>query len=322
LLRVQDLTVHFCLDGAEFPVLDEVTFNIGPGEVVGLLGESGCGKTTTALSILRLLPAAGRVVRGSIRFRERELLALDERQLQKVRGAEISLVFQEPEIMLNPVVRAGDQIAEVIRAHRVWSRRRCREEAEAVLAQVCRPDTSRIYAAYPHQLSGGQRQRVAIAQALACKPALMIADEPTAALDTIIQAEILTLLKDLKERLQIALLLISHDPAVLAKLADRLLVMYAGRIIEEGSPAQIYRNPLHPYTRGLLRSIPQLPGQNPESNKHLPSMDGCAPDLARLPQGCPFEPRCPDRMEICTTRRPKEAQPEASRRVRCFNYGG
>ena len=228
MLRVQDLTVHFYLDGAEFPVLDEVTFNIGPGEVVGLLGESGCGKTTTALSILRLLPAAGRVVRGSIRFRERELLGLDERQLQKVRGAEISLVFQEPEIMLNPVVRAGDQIAEVIRAHRAWSRRRCREEAESVLAQVCRPDTSRIYAAYPHQLSGGQRQRVAIAQALACKPALMIADEPTAALDTILQAEILTLLKDLKERLQIALLLISHDPAVLAKLEEQKKVLGGG----------------------------------------------------------------------------------------------
>ena len=322
MLRVQDLTVHFSQDGAEFPAVDEVTFDLGPGEVVGLLGESGCGKTTTALSILALLPAGGRVVRGSVRFRGRELLSLDERRLQKIRGAEISLIFQDPEIMLNPVMRVGDQIAEVIRAHRPWSRRRCRAEAESVLAQVCSSETSRIYAAYPHELSGGERQRVVIAQALACGPGLMIADEPTAALDTIIQAEILDLLKDLKDRLQIAILLISHNPAVLARLADRLLVMYAGRIVEEGSLAQIYSNALHPYTRGLLRAIPPLPGKNSGINKQLLSIAGSSPDPALLPQGCAFEPRCPEKMQTCATRPPKEVQPEALRRVRCFNYGG
>ena len=323
LLRVHDLSVRFCSDSAaEIPAVDGVSFAIAAGEAVGLLGESGCGKTTTALSLLRLLPPTGRVVRGSIRFRERELLTLDEHELERLRGAEISLIFQEPAVALNPVMRVGDQITDVIRAHQGWSRRRCRAEAESVLAQVRLSDTARIYTAYPHQLSGGQRQRVVIAQALACRPALVIADEPTAALDTTIQMEILALLKELKERFQLALLFISHSPSILAGLADRLMVMYAGRIIEEGRLEQVYRNPLHPYTQGLLRCIPQPPGQIAMAKKQLPSIAGSPPDLARLPSGCPFEPRCPDRMEICTTRDPEEVRPEASRRVRCFKYGG
>ena len=192
-----------------------------------------------------------------------------------------------------------------------------------MLAQVRLSGTSRIYRAYPHQLSGGQQQRVLIAQALACKPALVIADEPTAALDTTIQAEILALLRELKLQLQIALLFISHNPAILAGLADRVLVMYAGRIAEEGNLAQVYQNPLHPYTQGLLGSMPRPRAQNaPQKEKQLPSIAGNPPDPAHLPPGCPFEPRCPDRMEVCTTREPQDVQPEASRRVRCFKFGG
>ncbi|MFQ5776704.1 MAG: ABC transporter ATP-binding protein [Terriglobia bacterium] len=290
---------------------------------MGLLGESGCGKSTVALSILRLLPPGGSVVRGSVRLRGRELLALDEARLQRVRGAEISLIFQEPGLALNPVRCVGDQVADVIRAHRVGGQKQCREQAEATLAQVRLSDTEGIYSAYPHQLSGGQRQRVLIAQALACKPALVIADEPTAALDTTIQAEILALLKELKQQLRIALVLITHNPAILVGLVDRILVMYAGHLVEEGEIGEIYRNPLHPYTRDLLRSVPRPPLQNGLApSKHLPSIAGMPPDPACLPTGCPFEPRCPDRMELCTRREPLEVQPELSRRVRCFKFGG
>ena len=324
LVQVRDLTVHFQKgDNALVPAVDGVSFDVAPGEVVGLLGESGCGKTTIALSMLRLLPPTASIVRGSVRFRDRELLALDEHQLQSIRGAEISVIFQEPGIALNPVMRVGDQIEEVIRAHQAWSRQRCRKEAESLLALVRLPNTDRIFAAYPHQLSGGQQQRVLIAQALACRPALVIADEPTAQLDAILQSEILALLKELKERLRIALLLISHNPGTLVGLADRVMVMYAGRVVEEGSLDQIFRNPLHPYTQGLLRSIPKPYSRSFASHeKRLHSIAGSPPDLARLPHGCPFEPRCPDKMEICTTREPEEVQAEDSRRVCCFKYGG
>lgn len=324
LLQVRDLTVLFQISEKVLsPAVEGISFHIGPGEVVGLLGESGCGKTTAALSLLRLLPKTGCIVRGSVRFRGRELLTLDEYLLEKIRGGEISVVSQEPGIALNPVMRVGDQIADVIRAHRPWSRKRCREDAESLLALVRLSGRDRIYAAYPHQLSGGQRQRILIAQALACRPALVIADEPTAQLDATSQKEILALLRELKESLQIALLFISHNPGILAGLADRVMVMYAGRVVEEGSLVQVYRNPLHPYTRGLLRCIPKADGPSPtDHKKKLHSIAGSPPDPARLPPGCPFEPRCPDRMEACTTREPEEVQPEASRRVRCFIYGG
>ncbi len=253
LFQVRDLVVQY--KAGETPAVDGVSFEIAPGEAVGLLGESGCGKTTTALALIRMLPPAARLVRGSIQFRGRELLALQEPELEKIRGAEISVIFQEPATALNPVMRVGDQVAEVVRAHRPWSRRVCRAEAESLLAEVCLGDVSRIYAAYPHQLSGGQRQRIAIAQAVACKPPLLIADEPTAALDAKVQAEILDLLKDLQQRRNMALLLISHNPGVLARMADRLLVMQAGKIVEQGPVSEVCRNPQHPYTQALLHPL-------------------------------------------------------------------
>jgi ABC-type glutathione transport system ATPase component len=225
LLQVRNLTIHYCgRERAELAVLDDLSFDIGAGETVGVLGPSGCGKTTLALALLRLLPRTARVTRGSIRFREHDMLLADERALQQIRGVEISIVFQEPALALNPVMRVGDQIAEVVRAHRTGSRRSWRREAESVLAEV-RLDDRRFYSAYPHQLSAGQRQRVAIAQALVLKPGLLIADEPTSALDNSTQAEIIDLLKELKRRLPIALLFITHNPALLAGLADRLLEM-------------------------------------------------------------------------------------------------
>jgi oligopeptide/dipeptide ABC transporter ATP-binding protein len=323
LLRVQRLTVSYrTVDGGEFPVISEVNFKIARGEVLGLLGESGSGKTTTALALARLLPPNARV-RGSASFLGRELLSLNERELRKIRGAEISWIFQEPGMALNPVIRVGDQIADVIRVHRGGSPARCREEAESALRLARLSGPARTYSAYPHQLSAGQQQRVLIALALACRPMLIIADEPTAALDTTIQAEILALLKELKARLELALLFISHSPAVLSQLADRILVMYAGRIVEDGTLSQIHRNALHPYTLGLLRSVPPSADRNQDDHKsRLLTITGSPPDFAHLPGGCPFEPRCPDRMEICRSREPEEVRPDRFRRVRCFKYGG
>ena len=230
-----------------------ISFDVAPSEVVGLMGESGCGKSTTALALLRLLDEAKCAVRGSVQFRAQELLSMDDRSLEKIRGAHISMVSQEPGIALNPVLCMGDQIAEVVRAHRNWSGKQCRTEAESWLARVGLSPTSRFYSAFSHQLSGGQLQRVVLAQALACQPELVIADEPTASLDARNQAEFLALLGNLKEQLGISVLLISHAPEIQAALADRVLVMNAGRIVEEGSFGDLYQNASHPYTQTLLR---------------------------------------------------------------------
>lgn len=321
LLQVRDLTVSYGSNSKRrILALRGANIDIAAGEAVGLLGESGCGKTTLALSLLRLLPPAGRVEQGTIIFRGSNLLALSERELQKTRGAAISTVFQEPNLALNPVIRVGEQVADVLRAHQPLSGQRAREEARALLGQVGLAEESRIDEAYPHQLSGGQRQRVVIAQAIACHPALIIADEPTTALDAVVQLEILALLKSLREKLQLALLLITHHPGVLAQAVDRVLVMYAGRIVEEGPTQQVFQNPLHPYTQGLMQS--GLRGHlEGDHRKPLNSIPGEPPDLARLPAGCAFEPRCPGRMEVCRAREPEEFLPENSRRVACFKYG-
>lgn len=324
LLEVCRLGVRFIArNGVNVFAVDETSFTVGAGEAVGLIGESGCGKSTTALALGRLLPPWQCQVRGSVQFRQRELLSLREKEVEKIRGAEIAFIFQEPALALHPFQRVRDQVADVLRVHRRWNRRRCREEAEAVLSEVSLGDSERIHAAYPHQLSGGQRQRVVIAMAIACKPLLLVADEPTASLDARTQAEILQLFRRLKERHGIALLLITHNPSILSGLADRLLVMYAGRIVEEGAFEQIIREPLHPYTQGLLRSLPAPPQQNSGLGKRpLPVIAGSPPDPACLSRGCSFEPRCPARMGICSTRAPEPVSNETSRQVRCFQYGG
>ncbi|MGA8224356.1 MAG: ABC transporter ATP-binding protein [Candidatus Acidiferrales bacterium] len=253
-LRVRELCVQYCsLDGAWFDAVELVSFDIERGEVLGVMGESGCGKTTIGLSLLGLLPKNRARASGSISFRGQNLLAMDEHSLQRIRGAQISMVYQEPGMSLSPVLRVGDQIAEVIHAHRDWNWDRCQAEAESMMARVGLPGTARIYSAYPHQLSGGQLQRVVLAQALSCDPTLLIADEPTASLDARSQAEFLELLRELKERSRISILLISHTPEIQASLSDRLLVMKDGRIVEVGSFAQLYRQPSHPHTRAMLR---------------------------------------------------------------------
>jgi len=253
-LQVRELTVRYqSAAGKWHQAVDQVTFDIGCGEIVGLMGESGCGKTTIALSLLGLLATDNVRTSGSISFRGQELLGMHESSLQKIRGAEISMVSQEPGISLSPVLRVGDQVAEVFRAHRVWGWKQCRAEAQSMLARVGLQETARISSSYPHQLSGGQLQRVVLAQALACQPALLVADEPTASLDARSQADFLILLRGLKEQFHISILLISHTPEIQATLADRLLVMKEGRIVEEGRCGQIYGNPRHPYTRAMLR---------------------------------------------------------------------
>jgi oligopeptide/dipeptide ABC transporter ATP-binding protein len=323
LLQVRNLAIRFHNhDGLVRPALDDVSFDIGPGETVGVLGESGCGKTTLARALVRLLPQTARLTRGSIRFRGREILSLRERKLQELRGAEISIIFQEPEMALNPVLRVGDQIVEVLRAHKRFSRRYCREQAESLLSVVGFSD-ARIYSAYPHELSGGECQRVVIAQALVCNPALLIADEPTSALDNKRQAEILALLRNAKEHFQLGVLFITHKPLLLAGIADRALVMYAGRIVEEGSLTQILHRPYHPYTQALLRSIPPFPGTNAHfRTRSLPAIGGSPADLAHTLTGCPFEHRCPERINTCATRAPRQVQVDDGGRVRCFRYGG
>jgi oligopeptide/dipeptide ABC transporter ATP-binding protein len=322
LLQVRDLRVDYLSDGAPpSSVLRGLGFSVGQGESIGLLGESGCGKSTLALAILGLLPASARVTCGSIRFQEQELLGLPEGAMETVRGAALSLIFQDPGSALHPLLRVGTQIADVIAAHhRDWTGRRCREAAAIALKEVGLTDSGRFYASYPHQLSGGQRQRVVIAQALACRPALLIADEPTSSLDTTVQAEILTLLKSLHQERNLTLLFISHNPAVLAEIADRLLVIYAGQIVEEGSTPEVLASPLHPFTRALLRCLPR--DRQCNQTPQLSGISGSAPDPSEASTGCVFAPRCAERMEICSTRMPAEVQPERGRSVRCFKYGG
>lgn len=254
LIQVSNLTVQYSTPNLRpHSAVDRISFDVASGEVLGLMGESGSGKSSVALALLGLLPAESTEISGSVLFQGQELLAMPERALQRIRGAAISLVFQEPGISLSPMMRAGDQVAEVIHAHRRWSWKRCRTQAEQTLARVGLTPTDRIFSAYPHQLSGGQRQRVVLAQALACDPALLIADEPTASLDARSQADFIALLRGLKQQFHISILLISHTPEIQASLADRLLVMKNGRIVEEGSFDDLYRNPSHAYTRLMLR---------------------------------------------------------------------
>jgi len=272
----------------------DVSFHVNAGETLGLVGESGSGKSVTALSILRLIQRPGRIAGGRIVFKGRDLLTLDEREMQKVRGAGMALVFQEPMTALNPVFTIGNQIEETLMVHGLARGRAARSRAIELLDAVSMPEPERRVRDYPHQLSGGLRQRALIALALACSPALVIADEPTTALDVTIQAQILDLLRDLQKRLGLALLLITHDLGVVAEMADRVAVMYAGRIIEEAPVRELFRDPRHPYTRGLLASIP-----GGARGSKLQAIHGTVPPIGHLPPGCAFAPRCPNRFEPC-----------------------
>ena len=321
LLDVRDLTTEFVVQrgGARHIIraVDGVSFHIRRGEIFGLVGESGSGKSVTARSIIRLVPPPGRISSGSIVLEGRDLAHLNEDELRHVRGARIGFVFQEPMTALNPVFTIGDQIAEALIVHRVARGAAARARAVELLDAVRMPDPSRRARDYPHQLSGGMRQRALIAAAIACQPSLLIADEPTTALDVTIQAEILDLLGSMRDRFGLSLLLITHDLGVVARLADRVAVMYAGRIIEEGAMRDVLAAPQHPYTRGLLAS---LPGTTPGSR--LRAIPGTAPDLAALPPGCVFAPRCSKRFGACDARPPDAITVSPGHSARCFLHGG
>jgi len=294
LLSVERLNTVFDLPGGTAPAVIDVSFQLNAGETLCLVGESGSGKSVTALSLLRLVQRPGRIASGRVLFNGRDLLTLGERDMQRVRGAELALVFQEPMTALNPVFTIGDQIAETLIVHGEARGRAARQRAIDLLAAVSIPEPDRRVRDYPHQLSGGLRQRALIAMALACNPSVLIADEPTTALDVTIQAQILDLLRDLKKRFGLALLLITHDLGVVAEMADRVAVMYAGRIVEEAPVRELFRDARHPYTQGLLASIPGgLRGSR------LTAIQGTVPPLGQLPPGCPFAPRCPKRFEPC-----------------------
>src|SRR5687767_8325994 len=287
LLTVRDLSIQYQTDSGTLFAVRGASFEVGRGEIVGLLGESGCGKSSTALSIFGLLPSSA-TCRGSVSLDGRELIALSEREMENIRGGQISLIWQEPAIALNPVLTIQRQISEVLRAHK--NPQNGAGDVASILELVGLSEVGRIGAAYPHQISGGQRQRVGIAQALACKPALVIADEPTASLDSVTQAEILELFVQLKQSLHSAFLFISHNPAVLQKICDRILVMYAGEIVEQGPAARVLSQPLHPYTHELLKCMPARPSAGPrKSRAYIP---GTPPDMQHAITGCAFESRC------------------------------
>jgi peptide/nickel transport system ATP-binding protein len=313
LLDVQHLTTAFdTTEGRLLPV-DDVSFVVRRGETLGLVGESGSGKTVTALSIMRLVEPPGRTIGGLVALSGRDLLALPEREMRRVRGAEVSLIFQEPMTALNPVFTIGDQVAEALIVHGLASRSGARRRAVELLEAVRLPDPERRARDYPHQLSGGMRQRALIAIALACRPSLVIADEPTTALDVTIQAQILDLLREMQARFDLSLLLITHDLGVVAGMADRVAVMYAGRLVESGSAAQIFGAPRHPYTRGLLASIP---GRTP--GRRLHAIEGNVPGLGALPKGCAFAPRCADRFGPCDGVPPQQTEVGPDQTVRCY----
>jgi len=301
LLKIENLKTVFWTEEGAAKAVDGVSFEVGKGETVGLVGESGCGKSVTALSVMRLIPTSqGRIVQGSIYLEGTDLLALPEKEMRKVRGNEISIVFQEPLTSLNPVFTCGEQVREAISLHQKLGRRKSKEKAIEMLRLVRMPDPEKRYHNYPHQMSGGMRQRVMIAMALSCEPKLLIADEPSTALDVSVQAQIIELLLDLKDKLGMAVLLITHDLAVVAQMVERIVVMYAGVAIEEAPVQDLFTEPAHPYTEGLLGSIPK-PGL---PTNRLPTIPGSVPDPLRLPTGCRFSDRCPKRMERCTVEEP------------------
>ncbi|MBN2382737.1 ABC transporter ATP-binding protein [bacterium] len=320
MLTVTHLKTYFFTDEGIIRAVDDVSFQIKAGTSLGLVGESGCGKSVTALSILRLIDTPpGKIVGGSVNFKGSELLTLSERDIRKVRGNEISMIFQEPMTSLNPVFTIGNQLIEAIRLHQHLSKKEARIKALDVLQAVRLQDPARRLEAYPHQLSGGMLQRVMIAMALSCNPSLLIADEPTTALDVTIQAQILNLLSSLKNQYSLSLLLITHDLGIVAEVTDRVAVMYAGRIVEEGSTTEIFDNPCHPYTIGLMRSIPRLDEQLcPKS--HLRTIPGSVPNPLDLLPGCPFEPRCAWRLPQCSQSVPAVMGCPGDHTVSCFLY--
>jgi peptide/nickel transport system ATP-binding protein len=322
LCEIAGLSISYALENnVRVRAVDNLSLSVRSKEVIGILGESGSGKSTLGAAILRSLSANAHREQGTILFRGRDLWAMPESELRRIRGREISLLLQDPSLSLNPVLTVGCQIAEPIRSHLPlsWEQRRMR--VLELLANVGFGCPEEIYAAYPHQLSGGQRQRVAIAQAISCHPSLLIADEPTSKLDAPLQTEIISMLARIHREHGLAILLISHDPAMFAGFADRTAIMYAGKIIELGPTTEVFREPLHPYTQALLQVARQAFASPGSARSRFAAIEGESPDPSNLPAGCRFYPRCPVRMDVCDARDPQTFLPQPSRPVNCFKYG-
>ncbi len=318
LLEVHHLKTYFFTDRGVAKAVDDVSFSLDEGKTLCVVGESGCGKSVTALSIMRLVPdPPGRIVEGRILFQGKDLVQLSEDEMRKIRGNQISMIFQEPMTSLNPVFRVGDQIAEVLQLHEKMSKAEALDRSVELLRMVGIPSPETRIRDYPHQMSGGMRQRVMIAMALACNPRLIIADEPTTALDVTIQAQILELMEELSRTTGTAVLLITHDLGVVAETADHVVVMYAGRAVEEAPVRDLFHNPLHPYTQGLMRSIPSMS----DDGKHrLEVIPGVVPSLLALPPGCKFNDRCRHAFDRCFEEEPPITEPEKGHSVRCWLF--
>lgn len=317
LLAISDLSVTFATDRGQVQALDGVSLSLNAGETLAVVGESGSGKSVTALSILGLLGDSGRVSDGSIEFDGEDLTRVSGQRLREIRGNQIAFIFQEPMSSLNPVLTIGTQVAEPIWLHHKKSWSEAFEQAGELLQRVAIPDAVKRLEDYPHQFSGGMRQRVMIAMALACQPKLIIADEPTTALDVTVQAQILSLLKNLTKEANSSLILITHDLGVVARYADNVAVMYGGRVIETASARELYKNPQHPYTEGLMASIPKLDG---DPGSRLYTIEGQPPDLSNLPSGCSFNPRCPHAQDKCIMTKPTLSEVAPNHLRACFGY--
>jgi len=314
LITIEDLKTYFFTEEGTVPAVDGISFSIEQGKTLGLVGESGCGKSVTSLSIMRLIPPPGKIVGGRIIFDGMDLLNLSEQEMRKIRGNKISMIFQEPMTSLNPVFTIGTQISEAVQLHQNLDRYSAKERAIEMLRLVGIPSPELRFNEYPHQLSGGMRQRVMIAMALACNPKLLIADEPTTALDVTIQAQILELIRDLRERFGMSVLLITHNLGVVAETADNVAVMYAGRIVEYGTVLDIFKRPKHPYTWGLLQAIPRLD----TDRERLLTIEGTVPDMLNLPSGCKFSPRCMFVKPQCEESEPLLEEVEDGHFARCW----
>ena len=316
MLQIKNLKTYFFLSQGTAKAVDNVSLTLNPGETLALVGESGCGKSMLALSILRLVPTPpGKIVHGKIEFNGQDLLLLSEKQMQKIRGNKISMIFQEPMTALNPVLRIGEQICEPLIYHQGLSRNQAREKALKLMQQVGIPDPEKRFFAFPHSLSGGMRQRIVIAMALSCSPKIILADEPTTALDVTIQAQILNLLQKMQKTNNMAIILITHDLGLVARTCQRVNVMYAGKIVEQSPVREIFNSPLHPYTQGLLDSLPRI-----DKDKKLLPIPGTVPDLLNLPSGCAFHPRCKLKKPICQQKEPPLFSYSQTRKVKCWLY--
>lgn len=313
-LEVRHLQTQFRTEHGIVRSVDDVSFRLDAGEILGIVGESGCGKSVTSFSIMGLIEAPGEIAGGEIWLEDQELTKLSKRQLRKLQGKEMAMIFQEPLTSLNPLLTVGLQISEVLTRHKRLSKREVKEQSVGMLRQVGIPRPEEVYHAYPHELSGGMRQRVMIAIAISCGSKLLIADEPTTALDVTIQAQILKLMKELRDNFNTSIMLITHDLGVVAEMADRVIVMYAGQVVEEGDVYEIYRSPKHPYTKGLMNSTPKIE----EVRKKLESIPGTVPVLSNMPSGCRFHPRCPVARDKCMTEAPQMKMLRPGVQVRCW----